>query len=409
MAPAFEYEALDASGRARRGVVSADSPRVARRELRRLQLTPVSVSAARENAGADAGEGAKGRRLARIGPGQLVMVTRQLAVLIGAATPLEEAVSAVALQTDRPGVRKRLLSVRERVTEGWRFSEALREDRKSFPDLYCAVVAAGETSGDLAGVLDRLATMLEKNRSMRNKALGALIYPAALFLFVGGVITGLMTLVVPKIISQFETFDAELPFITKVVVGASDFLAAYGLFLLLAVIAAGIALWQGRRAPAFARMVDRFVLTLPVIGPLLRGLDGARFARTLATLFGGGAPLLESLSGAQRTVANTEIRARLDGAVEQVREGASLAAAIKRANALPPMMTHMVAAGERAGALPALLEKSALQLEEEFDTATTVALRLLEPLIIVVMGGLVMLIVAAIMLPILKLNSLAAL
>ncbi|MGD9799105.1 MAG: type II secretion system inner membrane protein GspF [Parvularculaceae bacterium] len=401
--PSFEYEALDVGGRARRGVVNADSARLARRELRRLQLTPVSISTPREKGG-----GKDSKRATRIGPTELVNLTRQLAVLIAAATPLEEALNAVALQTDKPASRKRILAVRERVLEGWRFAEALGEDRKSFPDLYRAVVAAGETSGDLAGVLDRLATMLEKNRSMMNKAIASLIYPAALALVAGLVVTALMTQVVPKIVEQFATVDAELPFVTRIVIGVSNFLGSYGLYLIVGVVIAGIAFWQAMRNPVFKLAFDRWILTTPLLGKLLRGLDGARFARTLATLFAGGSPLLDSLKGAQRTIGNSYMRERLDSAITQVREGTSLAAALKRANVLPPMMTHMVAAGERAGQVPVMLDKSATQLEEEFDTASTIALRLLEPAIIIAMGGIVMMIVIAIMLPILRLNSLAA-
>jgi general secretion pathway protein F len=398
--PAFEYEALDISGRARRGVVNAESARQARRELRRLSLTPVKIAAPRERGG--------GRREPRLSPSDLVMATRQLAVLISASTPLEEALNAVATQTDKPGVRTRILGVRERVVEGWRFADALGEDPKSFPALYCAVIAAGETSGDLGGVLDRLATMLEKNRSMQNKALAALIYPAALAVIAGGVVTALMTQVVPKIVEQFNTFNAELPIITQVVVGASHFIGAYGLYCVAGFVAACLLFWRGMRIPAFKLQVDRRLLGAPILGKLLTGLDGARFARTLATLFAGGAPLLDSLKGAQRTISNDYIRERLDGAINMVREGASLASAMRRANVLPPMMTHMLAAGERAGEVPLMLDKAAVQLEEEFDTASTVALRLLEPAIIIAMGGVVMLIVISIMLPILRLNALAA-
>ncbi len=401
--PSFEYEALDAGGKSRRGVVNAESARLARQELRRLQLTPVLLSAPRE---AGAGEGS--RKAQRIGASELVNLTRQIAVLVAASTPLEEALNAVALQTEKKGARKRLLAVRERVLEGWRLADALGEDRRSFSDLYRAVVAAGETSGDLAGVLDRLATMLEKNRTMLNKAVASLIYPLALAIVAGLVVTALMTQVVPKVVEQFQTFDAQLPLVTQMVIAVSDFIGEYGLYLLAAVMLGGVAFWQGRRTPAFKLAFDRWVLTLPLLGKLLRGLDGARFARTLATLFAGGAPLLDSLKGAQRTIGNSYMRDRLEGAITQVREGASLAAALKRSNVLPPMMVHMLAAGERAGAVPLMLDKAAAQLEEEFDTASTVALRLLEPSIIIAMGGAVMLIVVAILLPILRLNSLAA-
>ncbi|NNE40104.1 MAG: type II secretion system inner membrane protein GspF [Marinicaulis sp.] len=401
--PAFEYEALDPSGKACRGIVNADSQRQARRELRQRNLTPVEMSAPRSEKASGAFQ-----REPRLSGGELVNMTRQLSALIGAATPLEEALQAVAMQTDKPGARTRLLSVRERVTEGWRFADALGEDPKSFPSLYRAVIAAGETSGDLGGVLDRLATMLEKNRAMKNKAIASLIYPLVLALFAGGVLTSLMIFVVPRIVEQFNSFDAQLPFLTQVVVGISNGVANYGLYVLLALVIGGVALWRALKVPSIKLVFDQWVLKLPIFGRLARAVDGARFARTLATLFAGGAPLIDSIIGAQRTVSNSFIKKRLDMTVTMVSEGVSIAASIKRAGQLPPMLTHMIAAGERAGALPELLDKAATQLEEEFDTASTVALRLLEPSIIAVMGGGVLVIVLAILLPILKLNSLAA-
>jgi general secretion pathway protein F len=294
------------------------------------------------------------------------------------------------------------------VLQGWRLADAMAEDKRSFPDLYRAVVAAGEASGDLGAVLDRLATMLEKNRSMRNKAIASLIYPAALALVAIGVVTALMVFVVPKIVEQFQTFDAQLPFVTRLVIGVSSFIANWGLLLLALLTLGGAAFWQGMRQPAFKLAFDKAVLRTPVLGKLARGIDGARFARTLSTLFAGGAPLLDSLSGARETVSNAYIRERLALTIAQVREGGGLAQSLKRADALPPMMIHMVAAGERAGAVPQLLDKAAAQLEEEFDTASTVALRLLEPVIIIGMGGVVMLIVISILLPILRLNALAS-
>lgn len=406
--PAFEYEALDPGGKTRRGVLSADSQRHARRELRALNLTPVDISEPRSGAGGKAGLNRNASKTPRVKSADLVVMTRQLAALLGASTPLEEALNAAAMQTDKPGARSRILAVRERVMEGWRFADALAEDPKSFPPLYRAVVAAGETSGDLGGVMDRLAEMLEKNRAIKNKAIASLIYPAALALVAAGVVTALMVFVVPKIIEQFTAFDAQLPFLTRLVVGFSNAVVDYGLYAFIAIILMCVGAWRALKEKPIRLFVDRQVLRLPILGRLGRAVDGARFARTLATLFAGGAPLLDSLVGAQRTVSNTYIRQRLDTTVTMVSEGASLAASIKRAGELPPMLMHMVAAGERAGALPELLDKSALQLEEEFDTASTVALRLLEPMIIVAMGGAVVVIVLSIMLPILQLNALAA-
>jgi general secretion pathway protein F len=402
--PAFEYEAMDFGGKTRRGVLSADSQRQARQELRRRNLTPLKLSAPRSETAALR----PGGKVPRIGQGQLVVITRQLAALIGAGTPLEEALNAVAVQSDAGPSRTRLIAVRERVMEGWRFADALAEDKKSFPALYRAVIAAGETSGDLSGVLNRLATMLEKNRAIRNKAIASLIYPAALAVIAGGVVTSLMIFVVPKIIEQFNAFGAELPFLTKIVVGLSNWIVAYGLYALIAVIILGAVAWRALKEPPIRLAFDRFMLQIPIFGRLARAVDGARFARTLATLFSGGAPLIDSLVGAQRTMSNSYMRERLNTTVTMVGEGASLAAALKRADVLPPMLVHMVAAGERAGALAELLDKAAAQLEDEFDTASTVALRLLEPMIIVAMGGAVLVIVLSILLPILRLNALAA-
>lgn len=402
--PAFEYEALDLSGRTKKGVLSADSMRQARRELRDLNLTPIDITEPRSANNAAKG----GRAKPRVSSSHLVIITRQLAALLGASTPLEEALNAVALQIDKPGARTRILAVRERVMEGWRFADALGEDPKSFPALYRAVIAAGETSGDLGGVLERLATMLEKNRAIRSKAIASLIYPAALAFVAAGVVMSLMVFVVPKIIEQFNAFDAKLPFLTRLVVGISDWVLNYGVFAALGLIILGVGYWRAMKVPHLRLAFDRQILRLPVFGKLARAVDGARFSRTLATLFAGGAPLLEAITGAQKTVSNAFIRDRLDTTVTMVGEGASLAASIKRAGVLPPMLTHMIAAGERAGALPKMLDKSADQLEEEFDTASTVALRLLEPAIIVAMGGAVVVIVLSIMLPILRLNSLAA-
>lgn len=402
--PAFDYKALDSAGRTKRGVLSADNQRLARKELRRLNLTPIELSNPRDDTGASG----RGRRPQRLKPNELVVVTRQLAALIDASTPLEEALNAVANQNEKAAGRSRLLAVRERVMEGWRFADALGEHPRSFPPLYRAVIAAGETSGDLAGVLERLATMLEKNRAIKNKAIASLIYPAVLATVAGGVVTALMVFVVPKIIDQFSAFDADLPMITQIVVGLSNAVVDYGLYALLAAIAAGAAFWRAMKEEPVKLAFDRAVLNVPIVGNLARAVEGARFSRTLATLFSGGAPLLESLIGAQRTIANSFIRKRLDVTVTMVGEGATLASSLRRAGVLPPMLVHMVAAGERAGALPVLLDKAALQMEEEFDTASTVVLRLLEPLIIVAMGGAVVMIVLSILLPILKLNSLAA-
>ena len=407
----FEYEALDPSGRNKRGVITADSPREARQSLRQQQLTPVRLSNARDRKTSErslSNYQLRDRSAGHLSSKELVLVTRQISTLVETAVPLEEALGAVAEQAENDKVCRIILGTRDRILEGWRFADALGENEKSFPALYRAVISAGEASGDLGGVMERLATMLEKNRAIRNKAISSLIYPIVLLL-VSLIIVGLMMrFVVPKIVTQFEDFNAELPFLTRMVIAISDGLRDYGLVILVALAAIiGLCVYLWRQAgPRLG--IDRWLLSIPFIGKLLRGLDGARFARTLATLFAGGAPLIDALTGAQRTIMNSHIRDQLDITITMVREGAGLSRGLKKANALPPMMTHMVAAGEKSGELPKLLDKTAAHLEDEFETATSVALRLLEPLIVVFMGIIVMTIVLSILLPTLRLNTLAA-
>jgi general secretion pathway protein F len=301
-----------------------------------------------------------------------------------------------------------LTAVRARVIEGWRLSKALSEHPKAFSGLYRGIVASGETSGDLGKVLARLADMLERNQAMAQKASQALIYPVCIFIVAIGVVWALMTFVVPKMVEQFTRMDGvALPWPTRIVIAVSDLIGDWGWLMLLLIVLAGAAIWQIRKRDALRLRMDRWMLRLPVAGTLIRELDAARFARTLSTLFAAGTPLLEALEGARRTLTNDYIRQEIGLAANAVREGASLAAAIRRAAVFPPIMASMIAAGERSGALPDMLARTASQMEAGFETATTVALRLLEPAVIVLLGLIVMLIVLSIMLPILQINNMA--
>ncbi|RFB01643.1 type II secretion system inner membrane protein GspF [Parvularcula marina] len=398
----FRYEAVDAAGRRKKGVVSAETQRRARREIQGKGLTPLSIKSVSER---DKGEGAK--RTPNPPQKDIISATRQLATLIDASTTVEEALSAVAAQMRGEALAEMLLSIRARIIEGWKLSDALGEYPKSFSPLYRGIVSAGEASGNLGPVLLRLADMQEKNRSMAMKALSALIYPAVVFIVAVLVIVALMNFVVPQIVGQFARADEDLPLITDIVIGTSNFIRDWGWLLLLVLVGSGIAFWQMRRRPVSRMKMDRMILSLPLIGGLARELDAARFARTLATLFSSGAPLLDSLRSAKRTVTNSWISDRLETTLTGVREGASLSTAIRRAEVFPPMMASMIAAGERSGRLPDLLERTAAQMEGSFETAVNVTLRLLEPLVIVILGGIVLLIVLAIMLPILQINTMA--
>ena len=370
------------------------------RELRQRSLTPVRLAEVRGR------EGARLLTARRMSRRDVAEVTRMLSTLIEAALPVEEALQAAAAQTDSPEARKVLTLVRGRVMEGYRLSDALKDHGDVFPVLYRATVAAGETAGELGPVLDRLADYLEKSQAMRQKVIGALIYPMALAVVASAVIAGLMTFVVPKIVDQFTVIDQDLPLLTVAMIALSDFLRSWGLAALVGVIAVGAGVWQALRNARRRFLFDRALLRLPMIGRLLRDLDAARFARTLATLTASRVPLLESLTAAGATVQNHALKRALTEATTAVREGATLSTALQRTNAFPPLMTHMVASGEKSGALAPMLLKVADQMDNHFDATTTVAVKMLEPAIIVLMAGFVMLIVLAIMLPILRMNAL---
>ena len=400
---AFRYEAVDALGKKKRGTVEAENLRRARRDVIASGLTPLSIGEAVDKPLIQFRRGPRPPKKSDV-----VAATRQLATLVDAAMPLEEALAAVASQMDGNNVARVLTDVRARVVEGWRLSRALGEHPKAFSGLFRGIVASGETSGDLGAVLTRLADMQERNQQMAQKAQQALIYPAAIFVVAIGVVWGLMTFVVPQMVQQFSRMSSiDLPLPTRIVIGLSDFVASWGWLILLLLAAACAGYWQARRQEKARLFIDRWTLRLPVLGNLMRELDAARFARTLSTLFAAGAPLLEALEGSRRTITNSFIQQEIGKAAVSVREGASLAAAIKRAAVFPPIMASMIAAGERSGAISDMLARTAGQMETSFETATTTALRLLEPAVIVLLGLIVLFIVLSIMMPILQINQMA--
>ncbi len=406
---AFEFVALDADGKRTRGVIAADSLRAARREIQRRKLAPVRLTPASDKkAGTPLAESLSAlspRR--RLSSTDLVLLTRQLALLISAGLPVEEALSSVAAQAEKEPVARALYAVRAHVTEGGRLSEAFARQSGRFGALYVSVVAAGEGSGALGTVLDRLATHLEKVQMMRRKAMTALIYPAVLAVVALTVIVALMAFVVPQIVDQFASMGAQLPMLTVVLIAASHFLRDWGWVVLLALAAGGFAFSRALKTPAFRRRMDALLLRLPVVGRLARVAAAARFARTFATLTGSGVPVLEALRAARDSARNLVLQDAVDAMSRDVREGASLSAAMRKTAMFPPLMTHMAASGEASGELPQMFGKAADYLENEFETATGVALNLLEPLVVIVMGGAVAAIVLAVMLPILKLNTAA--
>ncbi|MDI6625048.1 MAG: type II secretion system inner membrane protein GspF [Brevundimonas sp.] len=401
---AFDYVAVDAGGRTLTGVLTAADEAGARTLLERRRLMPLEITSGR-------GAVRKGDRLkpakgGKLNAKTLALTTRQLSTLVSVA-PIEEALRTIALQADRPAVRRVLEGVHAGVMEGRRLSDAMALQGQAFPPLYRAMVSAGETSGALEPILERLADGLERDQTVRGKVITALVYPAVLAVVALGVIGALMTFVVPKVVDQFDSMNQTLPLLTRLVIGVSDLMRDWGwlaaLLLALAVLAGAVAL----RNPAFRLQADTALLRLPLVGRLIRDLHGAKMARTLSTMIAAGLPVLEGLTITGRTVSNRRLRLATEAMADAVREGGGLSAAMRRADVFPPILVHMTASGESSGRLEPMLERAADYLEREFSTFTAVMLSLLEPAIIVVMGGVVAMIVLSILLPILQINTLA--
>ncbi len=400
----FEYLALDVAGRERRGTVSAPTSEEARALLGQKRLFPVRVEPAQAAAqGLLAPRGALRRRLSAK---QLTLFTRQLATLVS-VSPLEEALGTIGRQAEQEHVRRILGSVHGAVLEGRRLSDALAREAGSFPPLYRAMVAAGEGAGTLPAILERLAAYLERQAIVRGKVLSALAYPVILAVVASFVVLALMIFVVPKVVEQFEDVGQQLPFLTRLVIGLSEFLASWWWALLAGEVAIGLLLGWALRDEAFRLRFDRRLLRLPLLGRLIRDLHAARMARTLSTMVASRLPLLEGLRLTTQTVHNRALRAASAEITEQIRVGGSLSAALRRAGLFPPLLVYLAASGEASGRLDLMLERAADYLEREFDSFTSAALSLLEPAIIVLMGGIVAVIVLSILLPILQLDTLA--
>ncbi len=398
---AFEYSALDVQGRRREGVIDAGSAADARSLLEGRRLLPVRV----EPATVRAEQASRSR--GRFGAKDLTLLTRQLATLVAVA-PLEEALRTIGSQSERAPVRRVVMATHARVVEGFRLSDAMAREPRAFPPLYRAMVAAGEGTGALPAILERLADLHERDQQVRGKLVSALVYPAALAVTAVLVVIALMVFVVPKVVDQFESMGRELPLLTRIVIGVSDALVAWWLPLLVLVTAAGVAISRLLRRPVLRRRFDAALLRLPLLGRLLRDVHAARMARTLATMSDSGLPLIEGLAITARTVGNTVLREATGSMVDVIREGGSLSSAMKRAAVFPPTLLYMATSGEDSGRLAPMLDRAADYLEREFNTFTTAAMSLLEPLIIIVLGAMVAVIVLAILLPILQFNALVA-
>jgi general secretion pathway protein F len=398
---AFEYVALDADGKRRSGIISADSARSARKELRLRDLMVLNVDPVAEK------QSKAVVRRGRLSDKQRVLLVRQLSVLLKSGLAVEQALGACAGNENPVSVQKAVHTVRADVVEGARLSEAMALAPDAFPPLVRAVTAAGEMSGQLGEIMERLATYLERSYQLRQKVRAALIYPALLTVMAMGMVIALMVVVVPRLVEQFDLFDAQLPLLTRIVIGLSNGVREYGLIILLVLAALVFLGARLLRQPAMRRSLDRFVLRLPLIGSQTRTVAAARFARVFATLSASGATILEALEGAKGAANNTVIADATDFIAERVREGGSLSSALSATGVFPPMMVHMVTSGEAGRDVSGMMNRAADFLDTEFETGSAALLALAEPLIIVLMGGIVGLIVMSIMLPILQLNTLA--
>ncbi|MCK6420596.1 MAG: type II secretion system inner membrane protein GspF [Aquabacterium sp.] len=400
--PAYKYDALDADGKSKTGIVEAENARAARGLLRGQALVPLAVAPV---AAAQA-TGTRNRFARRVfSTTTLTVWTRQLAGLVGAGLPLERALTVLTDEAEDPPQRDLVAHLRAEVNAGSPFARALASAPREFDEVYRAVVAAGEQSGALGAVLERLATDLEERQALRARLLGAALYPAIVSLIAVVIVTFLVTYVVPQVASVFTSQKRALPLLTVVMLGFSAFVRQWGWAVLLAAIGGLVALGLALRRPALRERFDAAWLRLPLVGKLARGYNAARFAGTLAMLANAGVPILKALQAAAETLGNRALRADALDALVQVREGAPLASALAARKRFPGLLAMFARLGEQTGQLPQMLDRAARQLAAEVQRRAMALATLLEPLLIVAMGAVVMLIVLAVLLPIIQLNT----
>ncbi|MDT9002178.1 type II secretion system inner membrane protein GspF [Paucibacter sp. APW11] len=400
--PAFKYEALNPAGRASSGLVEADNPRAARAALRAQGLVPLSVAAVQQH-GAEASGGLFVRRV--FSATALAVWTRQLAGLVASGLPVERALTALADECEDARQRELVAQLKAEVNAGASFARALATAPREYDDVYRAVVAAGEQSGALGLVLERLADDLEERQTLRAKLVGAMAYPAIVSLIAVVIVIFLVSYVVPQVATAFVTTKRALPGLTVFMLSLSGLVRNWGWAMLLAVGACVGGLRYALRNPAFRMSFDAGWLQLPIFGRLARGYNAARFASTLAMLAGAGVPILKALQAAAETLSNTAMRTDALDALVQVREGAPLGSALAGKKRFPGILAMFARLGEQTGQLPQMLERAAKQLGNEVQRRAMTAATLLEPLLIVAMGVMVMLIVLSVLLPIIQLNS----
>lgn len=408
--PEFDYVVIDAGGKERRGQLRAETAGEARTALAAKKLFVVRLGEGRGSAAGPAAPATRaaslfGRARGRLSAKELALFTRQLSTL-AQVSPLEEALRTITRQSEKLHVRNIAGRVHSGIVEGRSLAEAMAAEPRSFPALYRAMISAGERSGSLPALTERLSDLLERQAAMRAKLLAALAYPAAIATFAVIVVMALMIFVVPLVVEQFDTLGQQLPLLTRIVMGLSLFLANYWWVIAIIVALAGFGAWRALQVESIRLRFDGALLRMPFIGRLLRDLHAARMARTLSTMIESRLPVMEGLALTVPTIHNRVLRNATNEIVESVRGGGSLSAAMRRAEVFPPLLVYLAASGESAGQLDMMLSRAADYLEREFDAFSAAALSLLEPAIIILMGAVVAAIILSILLPIMQLQSL---
>lgn len=402
---AYQYVAIDPRGKERKGVLEGDTPRQVRSVLRERDLIPVEVTEVEGKRGATGQRHSLARGVSAL---DLALMTRQLATLSRAGLPLEEALQAVSEQSEKPRMTSILLGVRAKVLEGHTLAAGLEDFPNAFPIIYRATIAAGEQAGRLDVVLERLAEYTEARHTLRQKVSHAMIYPIVLTGLAMSIITLMLVYVVPKVVGVFESTGQTLPLLTRGLIAVSSFLQSYWWLLIAGAVIGVIGLRRLFRQEAAQRALHRRLLQLPLIGRVTRGLNTARFTRTLSILSSSGVPVLEALNISASVVTNLPMRDAVEEATVRVREGGAIGASLSRSKLFPPMSIHLISSGEASGELDNMLERTASHQENEMDGLLSTMLSVLEPALIIFMGVIVLAIVMAILLPIFQLNQLIA-
>ncbi len=403
---AFEYTIIDERGREKKGTIEGDTAKHVRQKLRENGWSPLSVKEIADRSSSSTKSSISiGKPRGSLSTKDLALVTRQLATLVRAALPIEEALKTTAQQSEKPKLKRILISVRSKVMEGHPLADGFAEFPSAFPDLYIATVRAGEHTGHLDAILERLADYTEIRQALQQKVTTALIYPIALSVIAIAVVVGLLTFVVPQIVDVFENQSQELPNITIAMIALSDFIRNQWIVLvsIIAVIILGFSF--GMKKEKFKYRVHQIYLRIPLIKKIVRGINTGRFARTFSILISSGVPILDGLKISSKVISNLPMRNAVVEATSKIREGAGIGRSLEQSKQFPPITINLISSGESSGKLEEMLDRAAVSQERDIEGLISTLLALLEPILIVTMGGVVMMIVMAVLLPIFEMNQ----